>query len=129
MSSYKAALTIEDKSYPLQHCSFTFKQQLKPDGSPHAQVLGGQFSIVLENPAPKELIQWMLTPDEKKSGSIRFFEVNSSTGTHQLLEFTDAYCVHFDNQFQGDKHNAGSMVSALQISAASLSFDGVALNR
>ncbi|BAV05372.1 hypothetical protein SAMN05421788_105173 [Filimonas lacunae] len=125
MSSYKAALTIEGTVYNVRHCSFNYKQNIKPDGSPHAQVLGGIITIILEEPAPKDIIQWMITPDEKKSGSVRFFEVNSSTGTHQLLEFKDAYCVQFDNVFDGDKHNAGSLVSSLVISANAISFDGI----
>ncbi|BAV08533.1 hypothetical protein SAMN05421788_114117 [Filimonas lacunae] len=129
MSSYKAALQIEGSNYEIRHCSFNYRQNIKPDGSPHAQILAGEITVTLEAPAPKEIIQWMLTPDEKRSGVIRFYEVNSSTGTHQVLEFADAYCVQLDNVFEGEKHLPGGLLSSFMISSASLIFNGITFNK
>ncbi|PZF72846.1 type VI secretion system tube protein TssD [Taibaiella soli] len=125
MSSFNAELIIDGQVYRLRHCSFECRQNINDDGRPKSAVLGGIVSLILENPAPKEILQWVANPNDRKDGEVRFYEVNSSVGTHQVLEFTEAFCVHFCNTFDGEQHQSGALISSFVISARTLSLNGV----
>ncbi|PZF72735.1 type VI secretion system tube protein TssD [Taibaiella soli] len=129
MSSFKSELVIDGTVYPIRHCSFNYLQNTRIDGVPKTKVRGGTINITLQNPAPKEMIQWIMNPTDKKEGSIRFYEVNVMAGSHQVLEFGDAYCIQFGNSYTGENHNSGSLTSCFTLNAQLLSFDGVDFNQ
>ncbi|MBN9296364.1 MAG: hypothetical protein J0I41_05095, partial [Filimonas sp.] len=95
MSSFKATLTVDNVPYNLAFCKFIYHQNTNLDGSPSSAVQGGIISLVLEKPAPKSLLGWMLSPTDKRDGAIRFYEVNILSGTHQSLSFENAGCITF----------------------------------
>lgn len=129
MSAFKADLIIENKAYPLRHCSFKYRQQTRADGRPATGVLGGSIELTLQDPAPKEIVLWVMDPADKKQGTVRFYEVNAMTGTHQLLAFSNAFCIEFGNTFIGESHATGVLISAFTLNAQLLSFDGVDFNQ
>lgn len=116
MSSFIATLVVEKNTYTLKHCSFDFEQTVQIDGSPHSEVVAGIITVVLEKPADPFLIGWMFNPTQKKAGSILFTEVNDMSGSFQELVFTNGFCVHLSNDFNGSNVASGELISKLTLS-------------
>lgn len=116
--SFQATAELGDsKKMQTLHCSFQFIQPTDVTGKPVAVPQGGTIRLTVESVGTAELFAWMISPTQVKSGTITFYrrDMNSKLKT---LEFTDAYCVGYQEIF--DHSGAHPMLIELVLSAREL---------
>ena len=96
------------------HCDFPFSQGTDVTGKPTAIPKGGSIRLILESDGSTHLFDWMIDPIQLKSGIITFYRRDSMSKL-KTLEFTDAYCVCYNEVF--DHTGEAPMQTELTVSA------------
>ncbi|MCW3462839.1 type VI secretion system tube protein TssD [Chitinophaga nivalis] len=96
--SFKAILRIDGDEMNILECRFSFTQHTDHNGRPAARPKGGTISLLLESAGETGLFDWMISNTRMKSGSITFFRRDAMSRL-KSLQFRDAYCVGYTEQF------------------------------
>jgi hypothetical protein len=97
--AFLAKLTIDDgDEMNVLNCSYRFTQSTDATGKPTSIPHGGYVTLVVETTKNTDLFDWMINPTGTKNGIVTFFrrEMESKLKT---LEFTDAYCIDYQEDF------------------------------
>lgn len=97
--AFLAKLTIDDgDEMNVLNCSYRFTQSTDATGKPTSIPHGGYVTLVVESTKNTDLFDWMINPTGTKNGIVTFFrrEMESKLKT---LEFTDAYCIDYQEDF------------------------------
>ena len=96
--SFLAKLSIDGEELNILDCSFTFQQDVDYTNRPSAKPRGGQISVLIESNSKTDLLDWMISPTQTKSGEIVFYRRDNMSSLKKL-EFVDAYCVEYTERF------------------------------
>ena len=119
--SFKATLQVEGQELNILHCRYEFSQNTDHKGKPSARPQGGRISLTVESTGDNFLVDWMTSETQVKSGSIIFYKRDSMAKMREL-QFTDAYCVDFAEDF--DWQSNYPLQIEFRLSAKELSFGG-----
>ncbi|NSL87950.1 type VI secretion system tube protein TssD [Chitinophaga solisilvae] len=124
--SFKAELIIGGKSANVLECNYGFSQHTDASGKPSTMPRGGTISLILESARDTDLVQWMISPEEKRDGSI-VFKRRDHDSSLRTVEFSGGICIQFHESY----HHSGSspMVTHIVISARELKIGSVAYQR
>lgn len=124
--SFKAELLIGDKTANVLECNYGFSQATDNVGKPSSMPRGGTISILLESARDTDLVQWMVSPTEKRDGSI-VFKRRDHDSSLRVVEFKEGVCVQFHESY----HHSGNspMVTHIVISAKELKIGSVQYKR
>ncbi len=90
--------------------SYGFEQNVDAIGQVAGEVKGGQISVVVGTNGKDSRFGWMVASDQKQNGQIKFIDAAGQTA--KTLEFVDAYCVGYTEDYQAFAANTdGSVVS------------------
>ncbi len=120
--SFIALLEIDEKPVNILECNYGFSQGTDNLGKPSSMPKGGSISLLLESTKDTDLVQWMVSPDQKKTGKITF-KRNDHDSSLRTVEFTDGVCVQFHESF--NHLGASPMVTHIVISARELKIGSV----
>ena len=120
--SFLAKLEIEDKEYNILSFSFSVNQQIhhgaaRPSGMPTIDKL----NILIESTVNSGFFDWSISPYEQKDGKIIFYK-RDTMASSRTLEFTNAFCVNYSEDFQDSSTNP--MTTSLVLVVETLSLDG-----
>lgn len=115
--SFTAKLLFDDQEINILDFSYTILQDKDYNGMPSAkpQLLG--LSMVIESIKDSELLEWMLTPFMTKQLKIQIAQ-RALNGKGRTLEFIDACCVDYIEQFTSTSENP--MTINLKITSAGM---------
>lgn len=119
--SFKATLNIEDQELNVLKCKYEISQATDHKGKPSARPRGGVISVLVESDAQTFLFDWATSETQIKSGSITFVK-RDTMGKMKRLEFSDAYCVEFSEEFAA--RGGDPMQIELLLTAREISFGG-----
>ncbi len=113
--SFKAILNIEKKKQVrVIECDFGFTQDIDSTGKPSGKPRGGIINLLIESTDDSELISWMFSHDERKSGTISFLRRDNERPMKKV-NFRDGICISYHESFRD--HGNVPMTTALTISA------------
>lgn len=116
--SFSARLTIDDsEDMIVLHCSYRLTQGTNITGMPAAIPKGGMITLVIESTNSTDLFDWMVNPTSTKNGVITFYRRDMASKL-KTLEFFDAYCVDYQEEF--DHKGEHPMQIAFTLSAKTL---------
>jgi hypothetical protein len=120
--SLTARLYIEgqNKGIEILACDFSFSQDVDSQGKVNSKVRAGYINITIPGIDDTEIIQWMLSRDEKKNCKISFSGF-VDTGSHRSIEFKDAYLVNYHESYS----EADDIVINLTLSSRIIDIKGV----
>jgi len=88
--------------------SYSFDQNIDNIGQPAGEVRGGIINVSLMSAKSEMRFGWMVASDVKKDGTIEF--IDSQGQTLKTLEFKEAYCVGYTEDFKAfDGQAAGGV--------------------
>lgn len=122
--SFLSKLKIEDDEMNVLDCTFEFSQEADYNGRPSENPRGGKIEIVIESTSNTEFLDWVISPDMVKEGSITFFKRDNMSSL-KTLEFKDAYCLFYKEHFNmssADPMQTFLVISAKEISIKSVNF-------
>ncbi|WP_143310236.1 type VI secretion system tube protein TssD [Chitinophaga vietnamensis] len=120
--SFKSELIIGGKTVNVLECNYGFSQGTDAVGKPNTMPRGGTISLLLESARDTDLVQWMVSPDEKRDGSI-VFKRRDHDSSLRTVNFTEGVCIQFHESYN---HNGSSpMVTHIIISAKELKIGNV----
>ncbi|GAA4027402.1 hypothetical protein GCM10022409_09240 [Hymenobacter glaciei] len=119
MSSFRCLLLLAGQELPVVHCAYQFSQPTAQRGRVAAKVRSGLITLELDVPHDDQLLAWATDPQKKLGGTLLFLETNRPTFSEQL-EFEDAFCVSYQEDFRSGAESAGAYRCTLQLSAAKL---------
>lgn len=99
--SFIAKLDLEGDSSNILYCSFRFTQVTDATGRPASVPKGGSISLTVESSGNSELFDWMISPDQTRSGIITFYRRDTMSKL-KTLEFTDAHCIDYQEVYHHD---------------------------
>jgi hypothetical protein len=99
--SFIAKLDIDGQEANVLYCSFRFSQVTDSTGRPSSVPQGGSVTLTVESSGKVDLFDWMISPTQKKSGSVTFFRRDTMSKLKKL-DFTDAHCVDYNEVYQHD---------------------------
>ena len=123
--SFKSKLFIDGNEYTVLHCHYRIQQNLDATNKPSGVPRGGLINLVIEADDKTDMYDWMITPDSRKTGYIIFYKRDMDDGKMRKIDFTDAYCVDYSEDF--DAINDEAMIITFTLSANSLSLNSVPL--
>jgi len=112
--SFLAKLTIDGEEANILYCGFRFSQVTDTTGRPSSVPQGGTVNLTVESTGKVDLFDWMISPTQKKSGTITFYRRDTMSKL-KTLEFGDAHCVDYYETF--DHTGDNPMQVQLSISA------------
>ena len=118
-SALSAKFKLDGNEFSVLSCSYSFGQGINSQGQPSTDVQGGTIALQIAASDDSSIINWMVDPNGKKSGSIAFMGSDGSGGVLKEVKFEDGYCVAYSEAF-----NASSslpMTITLNISAKKVS--------
>ena len=119
--SFKATLFVEDKELTVLKCKYSISQNSDHKGHPSERPKGGNMSVVVESTDETFLFDWAASETQMKSGSVKFYR-RDAMSTMKELTFTDAYCLHYEDDFESK--GEVPMQIRLVISAREISLGG-----
>ncbi|MBL7728211.1 MAG: hypothetical protein JNM68_11010 [Dinghuibacter sp.] len=97
--AFLAKLTIDDgDEMNVLNCSFRFTQNTDATGKPTSIPHGGYVTLVVESTKATDLFDWMINPTGTKNGTVTFYRREMASKL-KTLEFTDAYCIDYQEDF------------------------------
>ncbi len=121
--SFISTLTVDDTDYNILKCHFGMNQSVAKNGMAVQNPTGGGIiDIHLESTSSTELFNWMANANLKKNGSITFYR-RDAMSRQKRLDFTDALCIKYDEDFDYDGTNP--MVTRVTISAREIVLEDV----
>jgi len=121
--AYSALLELEGKKFKVRHCAYSLHQNLDENGRPTTNVMGGTINCEIESSDDDTIVNWMVDPVGKKSGSIVFMKT-SEEGEMKKITFDDAFCTSYTETMNSLSNEP--MVEHIIISAQKLMANGVA---
>lgn len=91
-------------------------------GDAQGMVYGGTLNLVIKNAREPRIVSWMLSPNEKQSGSLILKNGNRRLSS---IDFENGYLVNYGQSWSVD----GDVLETLSISAKKLDIEGVTHNR
>ncbi len=95
------------------YCSYRFNQAIDATGKPSSIPQGGLITLTVESKNDTDIMDWMINPTSTKSGKITFYRRDMMSKL-KTLEFTGAYCVNFQEEF----NHAGEMPMQITFTAS-----------
>lgn len=120
--SFLAKLEIEEETYNVLDCSYSFEQTVDRNNKPSGKPRGGQVYMIIESSGSTSFLQWMVAHKQTKNGVITFFK-RDAMSRMLALKFNKAYCVNYTEHFNA-KTNMPMQIH-LTISAKKLDIEGV----
>jgi hypothetical protein len=102
--SFLAKLELDDKTYNILECKYSFNQQIDNTGKPQGMPQGGEISIRIESTGNPDLLGWMLDHNKTKDGKIIFYRRDAMSKL-QVLTFKKAYCINFMEYFNSSNND------------------------
>ena len=96
--SFLAKLYIEDKERNVLSCTYNFSQEIDYSGRAIARPKSGLILLIIESSNDTDILHWMISSQEIKTGEIVFFRRDSSSA-NKKLKFTDALYVDYTEIF------------------------------
>jgi hypothetical protein len=93
----KLQLQNEDEINVIR-CGFRFNQTIDVTGKAASRPMGGTINIILSSINHPGLFEWMINPQQKKSGRITFIRYDTMSKL-KTLEFENALCVEYHETF------------------------------
>lgn len=119
--SFIAKLSIDGEEANILYCAFRFSQTTDATGRPSSIPQGGTVNLTVESTGKVDLFDWMISPMQKKSGTITFYRRDTMSKL-KTLDFTDAHCVDYNEVYQHD--GDFPMQIGLVLSAKELKLNG-----
>jgi len=123
--AFKAELSFKDSNnvYAVFECDYDFQQEIDITGKPSGKPKPGIVSVLFESKADKDMVQWMFSPGNVRSGQIDFYSDESKEKKIKTLAFNNAICVGLQDRFS----SSGSlpMLTTIRFVAEKLTLDGV----
>jgi hypothetical protein len=125
MSSFLAKLTLDAETYIVLKCSYQFDKPIDSTTKPSGEVRGGKIKLSIESRGNMGLLEWVLSPEKEKDGTITFFRRD---GMSRLLEiqFNKAQCIKFKEKF--NSIDSAPMFITFTLVAKNLKFNHVEYN-
>ncbi len=124
--SFLSTLTIDDTDYKVLKCHFGMNQSIAKNGMAIQNPTGGGLiDIIIESTSSTDLFDWMVSANKKKNGSITFYRRDAMSRLKRL-DFTDALCVRYDEDFDHD--GASPMTTRVTISAREIVLEDVTVS-
>ncbi len=124
--SFKAELNIGGKlPYTVLESHYSLNQPIDDANKPIGRPTGGLITLTVESFSDTELFHWMQAPEQTKDGTIIFFKSDAAS-IQKKLEFTNAYCVKYDEHFVAK--GKAPMTITVTISAQTLKLGDVDFN-
>jgi hypothetical protein len=120
--SFLSKLTVDNQEYNILECSYSCNQNSDPSGKPHGITRAGQFKIKIESNGKTGFIEWMLSPNKTKDGSITFYKRDAMSKL-QEIKFEKGYCIEFSEYFNAK--NEEPLTTEIVISAKKIDFGDV----
>lgn len=120
--SFIAELEIDGQTLNVLECNYGFSQATDNLGKPSAMPKGGAISLTIESSKDTDLVQWMVSPDQKKGGTITF-KRHDFNAPLRTVEFSDAVCVQFHESFNST--DTSPMITHIVISAREMKIGSV----
>jgi hypothetical protein len=103
--SFLAKLSLDGSAETnVLYCSYRFTQGIDATGKPSSIPQGGTVTLTVESTSDADIFDWMINPTATKGGIITFYRRDMKSKL-KTLEFTSAYCVSFQEEF----NHAGEM--------------------
>ena len=118
----KAVLEIEGKKYNVLEFNYKLHQESGKNGYPCGNVSGGHITLVLESDKDISAFDWAKSADVQKEGIIKFYNQDGMS-LFKKLNFREAYCLHFKEEFNSNGKTA--MRHTIEISPGDANFDDV----
>ncbi|BAV10185.1 hypothetical protein SAMN05421788_104445 [Filimonas lacunae] len=99
--SFIAKMDLDGESSNILYCSFRFTQVTDATGRPSSVPKGGAVTLTVESAGTSDLFDWMISPDQTRSGVITFYRRDTMSKL-KTLEFTDAHCIDYQEVYQHD---------------------------
>lgn len=96
-----AELIMGNDTFKVLKADFSYFQQLQLGGRVSSDIRGGTFTIEIESSVGSKfdmLANWMTSKSQMQKGVIRFYR-DDGIGRFFDLEFYDAYCIKYKEQF------------------------------
>ena len=122
--SFISKLKIEDDEMNVLDCSFEFSQEADYNGRPAENPRGGQIKLLIESTSKTEFLDWVISSDMVKDGSITFFKRDNMSSL-KTLDFKGAYCLYYKEHFNTsstDPMQTHLVISAKEIKIKSTTF-------
>ena len=110
----------EKEGIPLEYCEFSFSQDVDQRGLPISAVRGGIIHLSYASFDDPDIINWMMSNESDKNGTIEFSGVESSKA-FKALDFNDGRCINYRETFNRDNE----MRTELTISAREIGLSGM----
>ena len=119
MASISAELHIEDHTYPVRQCTYSFTQATGDRGRVLAKVRPGRVELLLDVPHDEVLLNWASTPHKPLAGHVVF--LNAQGGVpHESVAWDAGQCVGYREEFEMGSIATGSYVCFVTIVAPKL---------
>lgn len=99
--SFIAKMDLEGENANILYCSFRFTQVTDATGRPSSVPKGGAVMLTVESSGQSDLFDWMISPEQTRSGLITFYRRDTMSKL-KTLEFTDAHCIDYQEVYQHD---------------------------
>lgn len=99
--SFIAKMELEGENSNILYCSFRFTQVTDATGRPSSVPKGGAVMLTVESSGQSDLFDWMISPEQTRSGMITFYRRDTMSKL-KTLEFTDAHCIDYQEVYQHD---------------------------
>ena len=100
MATYKAILKVGGNEYKMTKCIYTLIQPTEEKTNrPTSAVIGGTIECWVKTTDDLTFFEWMCDPSAKKDGTIEFYKMHENA-VLKKLEFKEAYCVQYDENFE-----------------------------
>ncbi|GGH80279.1 hypothetical protein HNQ91_004877 [Filimonas zeae] len=99
--SFIAKMELEGENSNILYCSFRFTQVTDATGRPSSVPKGGAVMLTVESTGQSDLFDWMISPEQTRSGLITFYRRDTMSKL-KTLEFTDAHCIDYQEVYQHD---------------------------
>lgn len=119
--SFLAKLNIDDDEMNVLECSFGFQQSADNSGRPSQKPRGGQINFVIESTNKTDFLEWMVSSNMTKNGSIIFYKRDNMSSL-KTVKFSEAYCLDYSEDF--DAVGSQPLKTRINISAKEISVKG-----
>jgi hypothetical protein len=120
--SFLAKLTIDGQTYNILECFYKYNQSIDSSGRPHGGAQGGQIRLKIESTGKNGFLDWMLSPDKSKEGTITYYKRDAMSRL-QEIKFEKGFCIEFSEMFNAT--NAEALCIEMLITSDKISYDNV----
>jgi hypothetical protein len=126
--TFKAELSFKDSNnvYTVFECDYNFDQEIDITNKPSGKPKPGIVSVLFESKMDEDIVRWMFSPGNVRSGEINFYSDESKEKKLKTLIFNNALCIGLQDRFS----SSGSlpMLTTIRFVAEKMTLDGVDYN-